>query len=179
MRIATDSLGNVYIAGDTDSSQYPVTRDAIQAGRGGGFDAVISVLDTNGQNLVYSTFFGGQGDDSASGIALDQYYEVYLTGYTESGNLTISTNAVQSAPGGGDMDAFLAKFSVYGSAVPGTSPSAVTGAQVSAFGKGVTEAQSGGFSLDMASTATGTGVGAKPMSRRQRQAAGSNRKPLR
>ena len=173
--IATDANGNVYIAGDTDSSQYPVTRDAVQSGRGGGFDAVVSVLDTNGQNLVYSTFYGGNGDDSASGIALDQYYEVYLTGYTQSGNLAISTGAVQSAPGGGDMDAFLAKISVYGSAVPGTSPS-IAGSQVSAFERGLTDLKDGSFSPEK--VAGSGGVGVKPMSRRERLAP-SNRKPIR
>jgi len=122
--IAVDPNGNVYVAGDTNSSQYPVTRDAIQPNRAGGYDAVLSVLDTNGLNLNYSTFYGGSGDDSALGVALDQYSEVYLTGSTGSGDLPVSNGAVQPNPGGGDSDAFLAKISVYGSAIPGASPSA-------------------------------------------------------
>ena len=120
--IATDANGNVYIAGDTDSDQYPVTGDATQARRAANVDAVLSVLDTNGQNLVYSTFFGGRGDDSALGIAVDAFSQVYLTGSTDSSDLPIR-QAVQSLPGGGSSDAFLAKISVYGSAIPGSTPS--------------------------------------------------------
>ena len=144
--IATDAAGNVYVVGDTDSSQYPVTRDATQLNRGGGVDAVLSVLDTNGLNLVYSTFYGGSGDDSATGVALDPYSEIYLTGQTSSGDLPIQ-NAVQNAAGGGSSDAFIAKMSVYGSAIPGASNSVnlapVTAADlpsstISAFGRGMT-----------------------------------------
>ncbi|MDQ6677201.1 MAG: SBBP repeat-containing protein [Acidobacteriota bacterium] len=145
--IAVDPNGNVYVAGDTNSSQYPVTRDAIQPNRAGGYDAVLSVLDTNGLNLNYSTYYGGSGDDSALGVALDQYAEVYLTGSTASGDLPANNGVVQPNPGGGDSDAFLAKISVYGSAIPGATPSAdpapVTSqnqpsSTSSAFGRGMT-----------------------------------------
>ena len=120
--IATDANGNVYIAGDTDSDQYPVTDDATQGRRAANVDAVLSVLDTNGQNLLYSTFYGGRGDDSALGIAVDAFSQVYLTGSTDSSDLPIR-QAVQAQPGGGSSDAFLAKISVYGSAIPGSTPS--------------------------------------------------------
>jgi len=145
--IAVDANGNVYVTGDTDSSQYPVTRDAIQSSRNGGSDAVLSVLDTNGLNLLYSTFYGGSGSDSAMGIALDQYAQVYLTGSTSSADLSITQGAVQGSPGGGDSDAFLAKISVYGSAIPGSTPSSdpapissganTESSPVSAFGRGM------------------------------------------
>jgi hypothetical protein len=144
--IAVDNSGNVYVAGDTDSDQYPVTKDATQGSRAGGVDAVFSVLDTNGLNLLYSTFYGGSGNDSAVGIALDQYAQVYLTGQTSSADLPTSKGVVQPLPGGGDSDAFLAKMSVFGSAIPGTSnstnptPASVVNPEssfVSAFGRGM------------------------------------------
>ena len=122
--IAVDANGNVYIAGDSNSDQYPVTRDATQGSRGGGYDAVFSVLDTNGLTLSYSTFYGGKGDDSASSLAVDASKNVYLTGSTSSGNLFVSSNAVQGTPGGGNADAFLAKISVAGSAIAGVSAAA-------------------------------------------------------
>ena len=122
--IAVDNNGNVYVGGDTDSDQYPVTKDATQGSRAGGVDAVVSVLDTNGLNLLYSTFYGGSGDDSIVGIALDQYAQIYLTGQTSSPDLPIAKGVVQALPGGGDSDAFLAKMSVFASAIPGTGKSA-------------------------------------------------------
>ena len=119
-----DNNGNVFVGGDTDSDQYPVTKDATQASRAGGVDAVVSVLDTNGLNLLYSTFYGGSGDDSIVGIALDQYAQIYLTGQTSSADLPVAKGVVQALPGGGDSDAFLAKMSVFASAIPGTGAAA-------------------------------------------------------
>ncbi len=120
--LAVDANGNVYIAGDTNSSAFPSTSDALQGTCAGGFDATLSVLDTNGRNLYFSTFFGGSGDDSFYAIALDPYYNVYLTGVTSSGDITISSsNVVQAQPGGGDVDALLAKISVSSSNIPGAS----------------------------------------------------------
>ncbi len=136
--IATDANGTVYVVGDTNSDQYPVTGDAIQSKRGGNYDVTLSVLDTNGQNLLYSTFFGGKGDDSAAAVAIDPKYQVYLTGYTESSNLTITQGAVQSGSGGGDMDAFLAKVSLSSSSIPGSTPAPpVISSNVSAFARGL------------------------------------------
>lgn len=117
--ISVDANGTVYVAGDTDSNQYPVTRDAVQGNRGGGVDAVFSVLDTDGQNLLYSTFYGGSGDDSAVGLAVNLRGEVFLTGSTTSPDLAISQGAVQQLPGGGASDAFLAKINLADSSIPG------------------------------------------------------------
>src|SRR4029077_5319068 len=50
--IALDSSNNIYLAGDTNSDQYPVTSDAVQRNRKGGFDAVFSVLDPTGSRLL-------------------------------------------------------------------------------------------------------------------------------
>ena len=141
--ISVDANGTVYVAGDTDSNQYPVTRDAVQGNRGGGVDAVLSVLDTNGQNLLYSSFYGGSGDDSAVGLAVNSRGDLFVTGSTTSPDLAISQGAVQSLPGGGASDAFLAKVSVAGSSVPGivtvapaeNTPTASSAASV--FGRGM------------------------------------------
>ena len=122
--IAVDPNGNIYLAGDTNSDQFPITGDATQPNRAGYADATLSVMDTNGTRLYFSTFYGGlTGDDIFYGIAVDSGYNVYLTGSTSSGDLPI-LNAVQSGFGGGDpngsySDALLAKISLYVSNVPG------------------------------------------------------------
>ncbi len=180
--IAVDSRGNVYVAGDTDSDQYPVTRDAFQSSRGGGFDAVLSVLDTNGQNLTYSTFYGGRGDDSASSVAVDPFNQVYLTGSTASGDLFVNSGAYQNSPGGGNSDAFLAKLSVSGSEIPGTSAAPILAPQTSAapqavsprvFGRNATQSQAADFAIPNSPVAT-RGDSVQALSRHK-----SSRKPSR
>jgi Beta-propeller repeat. len=107
--IALDRLNNIYVVGDTNSDQYPVTPDAVQRNRNGRFDVVFSVLDPTGSRLLYSTFFGGSGDDSGSAIAVDPFGNVYLTGITISFDYPLTQGAAQTQPGGGTRDAFFAK----------------------------------------------------------------------
>ena len=121
--IALDSVNNIYVVGDTNSDQYPVTSDAVQRNRKGGFDAVFSILDPTGSRLMYSTFFGGSGDDTGSAIAVDPFGNVYLTGITISFDYPLTAGAVQTQPGGGTRDAFLAKV---GFSNPNNTTSALT-----------------------------------------------------
>ncbi|MEO7144445.1 MAG: SBBP repeat-containing protein [Bryobacteraceae bacterium] len=106
--IALDGYDNVYITGDSNSDQYPVTQDAVQFNRTAGFDAMVSVLDPTGTNLLYSTFLGGSGDDTGLGIALDPNADVYVTGVTSSGDFPVTQGAAQTQAGGGNTDAFFA-----------------------------------------------------------------------
>ena len=108
--IALDSVNNVYVTGDTNSDQYPVTGDAVQRNRKGRLDAVVSVLDPTGSRLLYSTFFGGSGDDSGAAIAVDPYANIYLTGFTASFDCPLTPGAAQIQPGSGIQDAFFAKI---------------------------------------------------------------------
>ena len=130
--IALDSSNNIYVAGDTNSDQYPVTSDAVQRNRKGGFDAVFSVLDPTGSRLLYSSFFGGSGDDTASAIAVDPFGSVYLTGITISFDYPLTPNAAQTTPGGGTQDAFFAKVGFVPASSKLTAP-VVAGNAVSRF----------------------------------------------
>ena len=71
--IAVDSSGKVYLAGQTDSADFPTT-NAFQSSLSGGFgvqDAFFTVLGAAGTNLIYSTYLGGPGFESANGVAVD------------------------------------------------------------------------------------------------------------
>ncbi len=60
--IRLDSSGNATVTGNTGSSDFPVTPDAIQASFGGGCqDAFVTTLNPAGSALVFSTYFGGNG----------------------------------------------------------------------------------------------------------------------
>jgi hypothetical protein len=83
--IALDSVGNAYIAGTTFSwLNFPTTVGAFQTSHHGVGDAFVSKLNAGGSALLYSSFVGGDGDDGATGVALDSSGHAYLTGFTNS-----------------------------------------------------------------------------------------------
>src|SRR5262249_48197939 len=67
--VATDSAGNVYVTGVTNSTDF-TTLNALQASSGGLEDAFVTKFNTSGA-LVYSTYLGGSGYDKGAGIAVD------------------------------------------------------------------------------------------------------------
>ncbi|MGQ9863160.1 MAG: SBBP repeat-containing protein [Bacteroidia bacterium] len=103
--------GRIYVAADTKSTNSP-TINAYNAGNSGGPDGFVTVLDTTqgGTNqLIYSTYLGGSGDDYVSSLALGPNGRVYLTGFTSSSNFPLK-NAYQGSFGGGD--AFMAVLDI-------------------------------------------------------------------
>ncbi len=84
--IAVDSSGNTYVAGATASPDFPTTPGVFQASLGGIYNAFVSKLAPGGVSLVYSTFLGGSGSDTATSIALDNSGRVFLAGFTSSVN---------------------------------------------------------------------------------------------
>jgi hypothetical protein len=107
--IAIDGSGNAYVTGYTSSTNFPIVGGAFQASYGGGFnDAFVTKLSPTGAGLVYSTFLGGIGDDTASSIAVDTGGNAYICGETNSSNFPVSS-ALQAANAGG-QDAFVAKL---------------------------------------------------------------------
>jgi Beta-propeller repeat len=111
--IAVDSLDNAYIAGDTQSANFPIL-GAEQAVFGGGQNAFVTKLSSAGVR-VFSTFLGGAGVDHAGGIAIDSGDDVYVVGGTTSTNFPV-LGAIQALSGGG-QDAFLTKLNSTGSAI--------------------------------------------------------------
>lgn len=114
--LALDALGFVYILGDTTSTNLP-TFNALQPFYAGGpFDAFLAKLTPSGNNLVFSTYAGGNGDDSGQALAVDGSGNIYATGYTDSINLSLIVDAVQPNKGAG-YDAYVAKLNSSGSQV--------------------------------------------------------------
>lgn len=108
--VALDSSGNAYLAGATCSSDFPVTDKAPQKSHGGGRpfgcgDAFVAKLNAQGTALVYSTYLGGGGSDSASGIAVDGTGNAYVVGLTDSPDFPTTSVAFQRSG-----NAFVAKL---------------------------------------------------------------------
>ena len=113
--IAVNSSNEVYIAGATNSADFPTT-DPLQATVGGSYDAFVVKLDAAGSAIVYSTYLGGSGLDQALAIAIDDANNTYITGETRSTNFP-TASPFQASSGGGFADAFVAKINSTGSAL--------------------------------------------------------------
>lgn len=84
--IAVDSGFNAYIAGTTNSADFPVTSSTAfqKAPKTAGNHVFVAKLDSNGSILLYSTYLSGSGIDIAAGIAIDNKSDAFVTGTTTS-----------------------------------------------------------------------------------------------
>jgi len=112
--IAVDASGCAYVTGETESVNFPI-QNPFQAANAGRKDVFVTKLSASGNALVYSTYFGGTGDDYEQGIAVDALGCAYVSGYTESTDFP-TQNPFQAA-NAGNADVFLAKLSATGSAL--------------------------------------------------------------
>lgn len=126
--IAVDTNGNAFVSGTTSSTDFPTTQDAYQHTNAGGTDAFAIKLNANASVVIFSSLFGGAGNDSANGISFDADGNVYFAGTTASSNLPTSASAFQTTLRG-TSDAFITKLNA----------SATTLAYSSFFGGGTIE----------------------------------------
>jgi hypothetical protein len=110
--VALDLLGNIYITGTTNSTNFPVTKGALQPNLAGNQDIFVTKLAPDGSHLIYSTYLGGSNSEFAHGIAVDASGFVYVTGETYSTDFP-TVNAFQSTSQGGT--GFVSKLSADGS----------------------------------------------------------------
>jgi uncharacterized protein (TIGR03437 family) len=124
--LAIDSAGNVYVAGETISNDFPVA-NAYQATRnepGGAYTAFVSALNSTGAALLYSTYLGGSMSnpnnqtnpfDIGASIAWDSFDNaVYVVGTTNAVDFPITPGAYQTKNPNGQYFPFVAKFSASG-----------------------------------------------------------------
>ncbi|MFP2910958.1 SBBP repeat-containing protein [Pyxidicoccus sp. 3LFB2] len=104
--VAVDrNSGTAYVAGDTESSNFPVTSSAFQPTYRGGTDAFMTQVRPSGNAFSYSTYLGGSGVDVWGRIALDASLKVYVTGTTFSNDFPTNVYGY-----GGSADAFITRF---------------------------------------------------------------------
>jgi hypothetical protein len=137
--IAVDSSNDAYIAGVTNSSNFP-TNGAGQSTNTGNGDAFVTKVKANGTALLYSTYIGGSGSDTATAIAVSAG-NAFITGNTTSTNFP---NTAQQSGGttvypfqttpGGATDAFVTELNTIGNELVFSSYLGGSGAD---FGQGI------------------------------------------
>jgi hypothetical protein len=112
--IAIDGAGNAYVAGETQSPNFP-TKNPIQSPSASSNDAFITAVSSAGTSLVYSTVLGGSNTNLATGIALDGSNNAYVVGITDSSDFPTTAGVVQAQYGGSE-DGFVTEVKADGSA---------------------------------------------------------------
>lgn len=113
--VAVDAAGNVYVAGDTTSADFPLVGALPgQTTLGADRDGFVTKFDRSGA-IVYSTYLGGSSSDFGGGVAADELGNAYVVGSTDSNDFP-TVNAFQSVLDG-SRDAYAAKLDPSGSSL--------------------------------------------------------------
>lgn len=107
-----DAQGNLIVVGRTRSTSGIASEGAYMSQYIGYEDGFIASFSNTGQ-LNWSTYFGGSQYDHINTLALDEEGRIWFAGTTASPDLPV-TNAFQSSYGGGETEAFVARFSASG-----------------------------------------------------------------
>lgn len=137
--IAIDAEGNAFVAGRTDSLNFPTTDAAYDEGYNGGRDAFVTKLTADGAGLGYSTYVGGTAEEESGGIALGPGSLAFVTGWTISTDFPTTPDAYDLTQNG-DYDAFALALSTSGSRL---SYSTFVGTPKTDYGRGIVADGSG------------------------------------
>ncbi|NDQ57249.1 MAG: choice-of-anchor D domain-containing protein [Acidipila sp.] len=113
--IAVDGSGNVYLTGDSTSTNLPTTGHTFppfQAALGSGGDsAYVAELNSTASAVIFATYLGGNTFDEGDAIAVDAT-GVYVGGVTASSNFPVTVGAAQPTflAAAGQTNGWLAKL---------------------------------------------------------------------
>jgi len=113
--IAIDSSNNIYVAGTTNSTNFP-TQGAAFPNKTGLSDIFVTKIAANGGSIIYSTYIGGSGQDRGDGIAVDSNGSAYVVGRVDSSSINFPTTPGVIGPTyrGGDFDGVAFKLNPQG-----------------------------------------------------------------
>ncbi|MBI3817134.1 MAG: SBBP repeat-containing protein [Planctomycetes bacterium] len=115
--VAVDASGSAYVTGETLSSDYPTSPvtgySTFDTSANGSVDAFITKLGGIGRSIIYSTYFGGSGNDISYAVDVDSRGCAYVCGVTSSSDFPLGGTPVFYGLKG-TTDGFIARFSFNG-----------------------------------------------------------------
>ncbi len=113
-----DEFGNMYAGAQAYGAGWPVTTGAIQSTFNGSQDVAVNKYNSNGSDLIYSTYFGGTGVDLPHAMKVNAKDELVIVGSTISPNLPVTSDAYDKTLNGTDI--FVAHFNNSGTVLLGS-----------------------------------------------------------
>lgn len=116
IRVGSDY--SVFVAGGTESKDFPVTSEAVQTQFGGGrTDMFVARFTPDGTDLIYCTYFGGNDFDVSEthNLWLDDQNQAHIACGTKSTDILTTPNAIKATKTTDDLDALIFKLSADGS----------------------------------------------------------------
>ncbi|RQO30540.1 hypothetical protein DBR32_13330 [Taibaiella sp. KBW10] len=110
--VMIDDAGNIYLSGNTQSTGFPVTSNALKSTLTGAQDGVFLKFNPTLTTMIYGTLIGGSSVDGAYSIALDNSQtKVYISGGTMSTDFHSGATAGAYQPtNSGNIDGFIMRF---------------------------------------------------------------------
>ena len=116
--IDIDQNNNIYVVSCTQSSDFPTTSNVFQPVYGGGnLDACVFKLDNNLENLIWSSYIGGENHDAAYSLSIDSNQDLYITGGTSSTLFPTTSSALDTSFKGGRSDGFISHINQNGQTI--------------------------------------------------------------
>lgn len=107
--VVVDSQDNIYIASCTYSSDFPTTPGASQRAPNLLEESIVAKFNSNLSNLVWSTYYGGNGNDAAFSLTVAPNGDVYACGHTSSSSLANTSGALHPNSLGGE-EGWIGRF---------------------------------------------------------------------
>lgn len=112
--ITIDYQGFIYIAGGTQSPDFPVTEGVFDTSFNGegswAGDIFVTKLSPTGSEIIFSTFLGGEVEETlnSGGLKVDSKGNIICVGMTKSNNFPLTKGSIEDNE---NMHGFIAKLS--------------------------------------------------------------------
>ena len=107
--VGIDATGYAFVGGSTNSTDFPVTSDAVSKTLGGAYDGFVVSLSPSGGRLLFGSYLGGSGFDDDRHLSVDAVGNVYIVGTTYSDDFPTTTGVFDRSFRSGD-DAWAMRF---------------------------------------------------------------------
>lgn len=102
--------GEIILAGQTFSENFPTTKNAYQNFKAGKEDGFLTILNNKLSKINYSTFIGGDSADQVNYALMEDDNNIILVGETKSPDFPITFDALNKKYSGGNSDCFITRL---------------------------------------------------------------------